>query len=379
MAEVKLDRITVQYGEKTAIGDFSLHVRDGECLTLLGPSPCGKTTVLRAIAGLAKLAGGEVTIGSRVVASKDRRIFIPPEKRNVGVVFQDYAVWPHMTVEANVLYPLKKRKVPKKEAKEQVDDVLKQVRMGDYAERMPFQLSGGQQQRVALARALVASQDVVLLDEPLTNLDANLREEMRFEIKRLQNETGITVIYVTHDQDIALVISDRIAVMDKTGSIRQLGAPEELCRNPVDSFVYRFLGLSNFIPVAIVDGEMYVRNGSESIPFPYPVPSGMGDGPFYAACRPMDIRLSREVADAGVEARTGAGAGAGAGGALKGLVTRVIYLGNIYEYRVQVGDSEIRVQQDSFEAFRHGVLREGEVCALSIDNIRYYDDMEEVS
>jgi iron(III) transport system ATP-binding protein len=217
------------------------------------------------------------------------------------------------------------------------------------------------------------------LDEPLTNLDANLREEMRFEIKRLQNETGITVIYVTHDQDIALVISDRIAVMDKTGSIRQLGAPEELCRNPVDSFVYRFLGLSNFIPVAIVDGEMYVRNGSESIPFPYPVPSGMGDGPFYAACRPMDIRLSREVADAGVEARTGAGAGAGAGGALKGLVTRVIYLGNIYEYRVQVGDSEIRVQQDSFEAFRHGVLREGEVCALSIDNIRYYDDMEEVS
>lgn len=370
MAEVKLDRITVQYGEKTAIGDFSLHVRDGECLTLLGPSPCGKTTVLRAIAGLAKLAGGEVTIGGRVVASKDRRIFIPPEKRNVGVVFQDYAVWPHMTVEANVLYPLKKRKVPKKEAKEQVDDVLRQVRMGDYAARMPFQLSGGQQQRVALARALVASQDVVLLDEPLTNLDANLREEMRFEIKRLQNETGITVIYVTHDQDIALVISDRIAVMDKTGSIRQLGAPEELCRNPVDSFVYRFLGLSNFIPVEIVDGGMWVRDSADSIPFPYPAPSDMGGRPFYAACRPMDIALSREAV--GAEEL-------GVGRALWGLVTRGIYLGNIYEYRVQVGDSEIRVQQDSFEAFKHGVFREGEVCALRIENIRYYDDMEEVS
>jgi len=375
MAEVRLDRITVQYGEKTAIGDFSLHVRDGECLTLLGPSPCGKTTVLRAIAGLAKLAGGEVTIGSRVVASKDRRIFIPPEKRNVGVVFQDYAVWPHMTVEANVLYPLKKRKVPRKEAKEQVDDVLRQVRMGDYAARMPFQLSGGQQQRVALARALVASQDVVLLDEPLTNLDANLREEMRFEIKRLQNETGITVIYVTHDQDIALVISDRIALMDKTGSIRQLGAPEELCRNPQDSFVYRFLGLSNFIPVEIVDGEMRVRSGAKSIPFPYPIPSGMGDGPFYAACRPMDITLSRGAADGGAQA----GTGPGTGGALEGLVTRVIYLGNIYEYRVQVGDSEIRVQQDSFEAFKQGVVREGQVCALGIENIRYYRDMEEVS
>ena len=375
MAEVRLDRITVQYGEKTAIGDFSLHVRDGECLTLLGPSPCGKTTVLRAIAGLTKLAGGEVTIGNRVVASKDRRIFIPHEKRNVGVVFQDYAVWPHMTVEANVLYPLKKRKVPKREAKEQVDGCLRQVRMADYAARMPFQLSGGQQQRVALARALVASQDVVLLDEPLTNLDANLREEMRFEIKRLQNETGITVIYVTHDQDIALVISDQIAVMDKTGSIRQLGAPEELCRNPADSFVYRFLGLSNFIPVEVVDGRMWVRNDAENIPFPYPSPSGMGDKPFFAACRPMDIALSREAADGGA----GATAGAGAGGALRGLITRVIYLGNIYEYRVQVGDTEIRVQQDSFEAFRNGIFHEGEVCALGIKDIRYYEEMEEVS
>jgi iron(III) transport system ATP-binding protein len=249
--------------------------------------------------------------------------------------------------------------------------------MADYAARMPFQLSGGQQQRVALARALVASQDVVLLDEPLTNLDANLREEMRFEIKRLQNETGITVMYVTHDQDIALVISDRIAVMDKTGSIRQLGAPEELCRNPVDSFVYRFLGLSNFIPVEVVDGRMWVRNSADSIPFPYPAPSDMGDNPFFAACRPMDIALSRQAADGGAEARTGADAGGG--GILRGLVTRVIYLGNIYEYRVQVGDSEIRVQQDSFEALMRGTFREGEVCALGMKNIRYYEEMEEVS
>jgi len=154
-----------------------------------------------------------------------------------------------------------------------------------------------------------------------------------------------------------------------------LGAPEELCKNPQDSFVYRFLGLSNFIPVEIVDGEMRVRSGAKSIPFPYPIPSGMGDGPFYAACRPMDITLSRGAADGGAQA----GTGPGAGGALEGLVTRVIYLGNIYEYRVQVGDSEIRVQQDSFEAFKQGVFREGQVCALGIENIRYYRDMEEVS
>ncbi len=401
MAEVRLDRITVQYGKKTAIEDFSLHVRDGECLTLLGPSPCGKTTVLRAIAGLTKLCSGEVTIGSRVVASRDRKIFIPPEKRNVGVVFQDYAVWPHMTVEANVLYPLKKRNVPRKEAKEQVNDVLRQVRMADYAARLPFQLSGGQQQRVALARALVASQDVVILDEPLTNLDANLREEMRFEIKRLQNETGITVIYVTHDQDIALVISDRIAVMDKTGSIRQLGAPEELCGNPADSFVYRFLGLSNFIPVEIVDGEMWVRDiagaggGADAEPtsFPYPVPAGMHNRQFYAACRPMDIAMSRDGADGGAatcgtcgtcwtHGTCGTHGTHGPGEtreALRGRVARVIYLGNIYEYRVRVGGIEIRVQQDSHEAFKGSTFREGDVCALSIKDIRYYEDVEEVS
>lgn len=203
MAEVRLDRITVQYGEKTAIGDFSLHVRDGECLTLLGPSPCGKTTVLRAIAGLAKLAGGEVTIGSRVVASKDRRIFIPPEKRNVGVVFQDYAVWPHMTVEANVLYPLKKRKVPRKEAKEQVDDVLRQVRMGDYAARMPFQLSGGQQQRVAIARAIVSDPTLLICDEPTGDLDRQSAEEILVLLQRLNREHGKTIIMVTHDPKAA--------------------------------------------------------------------------------------------------------------------------------------------------------------------------------
>lgn len=360
MAEVRLDNVSISYGKKTVIEDFSLHVEDGECFTLLGPSPCGKTTVLRAIAGFEKLKSGEVKLGGRIVASKDKRIFLPPEKRNVGVVFQDYAVWPHMTVAENIYYPLKKKKIPKEESKKLIELTLKQVRMTDYAKRLPYQLSGGQQQRVALARALVASNDVILLDEPFCNLDANLREEMRFEIKQLQRETGNTIIYVTHDQDIALAISNRIAVMDKNGKIRQLGEPEELFKNPVDSFVYRFLGLSNFIPVEVVDNKLYVQDESEKILFSNTLPANLKKKTFFAACRPMNIQLTRD-------------------GNLKGRIKHVMFLGNIYEYRVQLGKYEIRVQQDAFSAFKNGVFTQGESCALQMNNLRYYEDVEEVS
>ena len=360
MAEIKLENITVAYGEKTVIDDFSLQVRDGECFAILGPSPCGKTTVLRAIAGFVKPQRGEVWIGSNLVSSKEKRIFIPPEKRNVAVVFQDYAVWPHMTVEENVYYPLKKRKVSKGESKKLVQEALTQVRMDGYAKRLPYQLSGGQQQRVALARSLVASNDLILLDEPLCNLDANLREEMRFEIKRLQEKTGVTIIYVSHDQDVALSIANRMAVLDRHGRIRQLGEPEELFKNPVDSYVYRFLGLSNFIPVELVEGKLYVQDETERIPFPYPPPLHLNRKAFFAACRPMNIRLSRE-------------------GNLKGRLKRVIFLGNIYEYRVQLGKYEIRVQQDAFSALKNGVFQEGEICALTLKDHRYYEDVEEVS
>lgn len=360
MAEIKLDNISVAYGEKTVIDNFSLQVNDGECFTILGPSPCGKTTVLRAIAGFEKPQKGEVWIGGMLVSSAEKRIFITPEKRNVAVVFQDYAVWPHMTVAENVNYPLKKRKVPKEESKKLVKEALAQVRMGDYAKRLPYQLSGGQQQRVALARSLVASNDLILLDEPLCNLDANLREEMRFEIKQLQEETGITIIYVSHDQDVALSIANRMAVLDQHGKIRQLGHPEELFKNPKDSYVYRFLGLSNFIPVEIVEEKLYVQDETESIPFPYPLPRELNRKTFFAACRPMNIKLSRE-------------------GNLKGRVKRVIFLGNIYEYRVQLGKYEVRVQEDAFSALTNGVFNEGENCALTIKDHRYYEGVEEVS
>jgi iron(III) transport system ATP-binding protein len=357
MAEVKLQNITVKYDEITAIEDFSLTVKDGECFTILGPSPCGKTTILRSICGFEKPVDGDIYIDDKLVSSKNKKKFVAPEKRNIGVVFQDYAVWPHKTAYENIYYPLKKKKVDKKKARERTMKMLGQVRMADYADRLPAQLSGGQQQRIALARALVSSQKLMLLDEPLSNLDANLREEMRFEIKELQRKNRITIIYVTHDQDVALAISDRIAVLDNKGKIRQIGGPEEIYRNPVDSYVYQFLGLSNFIELHRNSGKYYVGN-SDTV-FPYELPDNKKEKTVYCACRPLNIKLTRA-------------------GKIKGIIKRVIFLSNIFEYRVLLGDKEIRVQQDSYDAFNNIIFQEGDTCGIEIEDLRYYSHVEEV-
>lgn len=359
MAEIRLENVTKSYGDKTILENLSLSVRDGECFSILGPSPCGKTTILRLICGFEKLDAGEISIGGRVVSNKSRHSFLAPEKRNIGMVFQDYAVWPHMTAYENVYYPLKKKGVTKHEAREQTLNALKQVKLGDYIKRLPHQLSGGQQQRVALARALVSSKEVILLDEPLCNLDANLREEMRFEIKELQQQIGTTILYVTHDQEDALAISDHIAVLDKTGKIRQTGTPEELYNNPVDSYVFKFLGLSNFIPLSIQDNEMFIKDTEPGLKFPYPIPADIHTKEFFAACRPKEMTLTRD-------------------GNLKTTVTRVIFLGNIYEYRIQLGKTELRVQQDAFEALQTGIFKEGTQCSVTFNFIRYYEEIEEV-
>ena len=357
MAEVKLENVTKRYGNQTIIKDFSLSVKDGECFTLLGPSPCGKTTILRAICGFIKLDEGEILIGGDLVTSKRKNIFLPPEKRNIGVVFQDYAVWPHMTVYENVYYPLKKRKAPKDEAHKQAVTAIEQVEMSTFLKRLPYQLSGGQQQRVALARAVVSSKQLIMLDEPLCNLDANLREEMRFEIKELQRKTGITIIYVTHDQEVALAISDRMAVMDGSGRIRQIGSPEDMYKDPIDSFVFKFLGLSNFISLEVKENKLFVVGSGSH--FPYPVPNNIKVNNLFAACRPRDVELSRN-------------------GELKGKILRAIFLGNIYEYRVLLGKNEIRVQQDSYKAFQNGLFKEGDICGIELKNIRYYEEAEEI-
>ena len=358
MASVRVNGVGKSYGKHDVVKDLNIEIRDGECFAFLGPSGCGKTVVMRLIAGFEQPDEGEIWIGDTLVSSPRRRIFLPPEKRHVGVVFQDYAVWPHKTVFENVVYPLAIQRVPKDEAVARAREAVEMVGLGGLQDRLPFQLSGGQQQRVALARALVSRPEIMLLDEPLSNLDANLREEMRFEIKELQKKTGVTILYVTHDQEVALAISDRAAIMDKGGAIHQIGSAEEVYERPADSFVFQFMGVSNFIPLEHRDGAVYVR-GSDIV-LDYPLPGrqagALHDGTLVAGCRPYDIRLS----DGGTLTR--------------GIVRRVVYLGSHLDYRIQIGDFEVRVQQDVEEALEgKRAFSEGEAVGLEFVDIKWFD------
>lgn len=250
---IKIDHVVKRYGENTVIPDLSLDIQKGEFFTLLGSSGCGKTTLLRMIAGFNTIEGGNIYFDDRKVNE------IPIYKRNIGMVFQNYAVFPHMSVYENVAYGLKQRKLPKSEINQRVLDMLDQVQIANLKDRMPGDMSGGQQQRIALARAIVIKPDVLLFDEPLSNLDAKLRVEMRLAIKRLQNSNKITTIYVTHDQEEALSMSDRIAVM-KAGRIQQVGTPIEIYRKPANLFVATFIGQSN-----VFDGKIKIKNSKKYI------------------------------------------------------------------------------------------------------------------
>ena len=235
---IHIDNVVKKYGDHTVIDGLSLDVRPGEFFTLLGPSGCGKTTLLRMIIGFNSIEGGEIRIG-------DRRINdVPPNQRNMGMVFQNYAIFPHMSVRDNVAFGLKMRGVSAEEIDRRVDEILRVVKIDALRDRMPTALSGGQQQRVALARAIVIAPEVLLMDEPLSNLDAKLRVEMRNAIKQIQRQIDITTVYVTHDQEEALAVSDRIAVMEG-GVVRQIGSPQQIYRRPADVFVSTFIGLSN--------------------------------------------------------------------------------------------------------------------------------------
>jgi spermidine/putrescine ABC transporter ATP-binding subunit len=250
MPALHLERIVKKYGKVKAVDDLSLEVRDGELLTLLGPSGCGKTTVLRCVSGFVKPDSGQIYLGDHKITE------IPPQKRGIGLVFQNYALWPHMTVFENLAFGLRIKKFFKNEITDKVNRALSLVQLEGLGDRLPRQLSGGQQQRVALARALVLEPDILLLDEPLSNLDALLREQMRFEIGQIHKHAGITTIYVTHDQTEAMVISDRIAVMEK-GRVMQLGSPLEIYSKPANKFVAGFMGTTNFIycRVTAVEGD----------------------------------------------------------------------------------------------------------------------------
>ena len=255
-ATITIENAVKKYGNDTIIDGLNLKIEPGEFFTLLGPSGCGKTTLLRMIIGFNSIEGGTFKINDRVINN------VPTNKRNIGMVFQNYAVFPHMSVFDNVAFGLKNRKLPKAEIEEKVNNILKVVKIDHLKDRMPANLSGGQQQRVALARAIVIEPEVLLMDEPLSNLDAKLRVEMRNAIKRIQQQFGITTVYVTHDQEEALAVSDRIAVMNG-GVIQQIDAPHRIYQRPANQFVSHFIGLSNFLEASVSR-----KNGTAQVCFP---------------------------------------------------------------------------------------------------------------
>lgn len=246
---IKIDKVVKKYGDHAVVNGLSLDIRPGEFFTLLGPSGCGKTTLLRMIIGFNSVEGGTIYVDENAVNG------IPPDKRNMGMVFQNYAIFPHMSVKDNVAFGLRMRHVPENEIAERVDHILKVVKIDHLKDRMPTALSGGQQQRVALARAIVIRPQVLLMDEPLSNLDAKLRIEMRNAIKEIQRQVDITTVYVTHDQEEALAVSDRIAVMNG-GVIQQIGEPQEIYKRPANVFVSTFIGLSNLINASYKAGKV---------------------------------------------------------------------------------------------------------------------------
>jgi len=323
--KVELKNICVSYGEHAVLKDFSLKIEPGQIIGIVGPSGCGKTTIARAICGFIKPQQGTVKIDGKTMFSHEDRIDIPPEQRHIGVVFQDYAVWPHLSVYDNIAYPLKKRRLSKEEISLQVQNALEQVNMVGYEKYMPSQLSGGQQQRVAIARALTSSSDFLIMDEPITNLDAKLREQMLVEIRMLQQRLGTTIIYITHDQEAALQLCDKIVILEPDGSIAQIGSDEEIIRNPANRFVFQFIGVSNFIPVVVEDGKVFF-DLEKKILFKSLIHEKIPGPKAMLGIRPMDIVFDDDSP-------------------VRATVTQSVFLGNMYNYFVRLPGMEIRVQQ----------------------------------
>ena len=357
MDQIVLSHVTKTFttktlGTVTAVNDFNLTIKEGECFSFLGPSGCGKTTTLRMIAGFEDLSQGEIHLCGKPVSIKSKNLYVPPEDRGLGMVFQSFAVWPHMNIFENVAFPLRVRKVPKAEMAERVKMALKHTSLDGMEKVYPGNLSGGQQQRIALARAIVTNPKVMLLDEPLSNLDPKLRETMRFEIKELQKKFNFTIIFVTHDQSEAMALSDRMMVMDM-GNIVQIGTPTELYNRPVNRFVHKFLGQSTFTDVILQDGKAYARGDMEQ-PLPVALPEN-GEREMVMATRPNQIDMNRT----------------------EGYKTRVekrIFLTNYTEYLVRVGDQLLQVQTPHRNAFA-----QGETCYLKFPGIMWYGKEDEAA
>lgn len=321
MGRLTLSNIVKKFGETTAVNDVSFTVENREMLTVVGPSGCGKTTILRMVAGFILPTCGKITLNDRVlVDTGSGHPPLPPEERDIGMVFQSYAVWPHMNVMENVGYPLKLRKMNKAEIREKVMAVLKTVHLSGYEHRLAHELSGGQQQRVALARSLVMKPDLLLLDEPLSNLDAALREEMRGEIKEIQRNLGVTIINVTHDQVEAMTMSDKVAVMNQ-GNLIQFDTPFNLYEKPVNTFVAKFIGSANIIP-AVRDSAAADTSGMMTVKaagvYPVKVPSvGSSQNEGFLAVRAHNLHPVKTSP-------------------LKAVITRKLYHGDITEYHARL-------------------------------------------
>ena len=345
MATITIKHVTKAFGDNVVLRDFDETFQDGEFITLLGPSGCGKTTMLRIIAGFERPSSGELYIDDQLVSGG--KTFVPPEKRGIGMVFQSYAVWPHMKVFDNVAYPLTIQKVAKEEIRKRVEGVLEITHLSQYAQRLPNQLSGGQQQRVALARALVAEPKLLLLDEPLSNLDAKLRESMRFEIKEIQKKLGITVVYVTHDQTEAMAMSDRIFLINR-GEVQQSGTPEDIYNRPVNQFVADFLGKVDFFKGEAGDGRIaFPAMGGQRVPY-----DGPRRGKVDVAVRPENIAFDGD-------------------GTLCGTLESHYYLGDVDDCRVRVGDALVRVITNGRE-YKSRQL--GQPVRLAIRDMMVFED-----
>ena len=319
MASVELRGLTKRFGSLAVVDQVSLRIDHGQLVCLLGPSGCGKTTTLRLIAGFLEPTLGEIHVGDRVVSSSARTL--PPEQRKMSMIFQSYALWPHMTVAENIVYGLRLRKIDRATIAKKLDVILKATKLEILAQRYPGELSGGQQQRVALARALIVEPETLLLDEPLSNLDANLREEMRFEIRRLHDEYRYTTVYVTHDQSEAMTTADLIAVMN-AGKIDQLGSPEDIYDRPQSEFVARFIGASNVINGIARDADHMAFAGATLQMVGEKLEPGQRA---VVAIRQHDIQLSTQAPQT-------------LANVVKATVTRQVFLGASRDYMVETAD-----------------------------------------
>lgn len=351
MSKIIIKDAVKKYGEKTVIKSVNLEIQDGEFFTLLGPSGCGKTTLLRMIAGFNSIEGGEFYFNDTLINNMD------PSKRNIGMVFQNYAVFPNMTVRGNIEFGLKERKVSKAEMDERVEKILDIMKIREYADRKPQNLSGGQQQRVALARAIVIEPDVLLMDEPLSNLDAKLRVDLREEIRRIQKEIGITTVYVTHDQEEAMAVSDRIAVM-KDGVIEQCDKPRKIYHKPNNLFVASFIGTNN-----VLSGNYNAENKEIIIGSGEKFSYDLGNQPSQRvklSIRPEDFRLDTN-------------------GDVEAKINDEVFLGSTMHYNVELKDKTLLniMEESKFEEISR--VNTDTKLRINLDKINVFNEKGDVN